>query len=310
MPNQWLCKSISLFLLASTLIALLTGAATAAAKRKRIVLVAGTPSHSTMEHEFNAGCTLLKQCLDKVPNVDAVLCLNGWPKDPHVFDGADAVLLYMDGGGGHAALQGDHLQVLSGLMNKGVGLGCAHYAVEVPADRGGKEWQEWIGGYYEDHYSCNPMWEPDYTAFPKHPITRGVKPFQVKDEWYFNMRFREDMKGIVPILVAKPSDAVRDGPYVAPRGPYPHIQANKGRDEVMLWAVERPDGGRGFGFTGGHYHLNWANENFRKIILNALLWMAHADVPKNGVESMVTPNELYAHLDDKPGRPSGPPAAR
>jgi hypothetical protein len=129
-----------------------------------------------------------------------------------------------------------------------------------------------------------------------------VKPFKVKDEWYFNMRFRPDMKGITPILVVKPSDAVRDGPYVAPRGPYPHIQANKGRDEAMMWAVERTDGGRGFGFTGGHFHVNWGNDNFRKVVLNALLWIAHADVPKNGVESTVTESELMSNLDDKPDR--------
>src|SRR5690242_20252634 len=67
-------------------------------KNRRIVLVAGKPSHGTMEHEFNAGCTLLKKCLDKVKGVEAVLYTNGWPSDPHAFDSADAILLYMDGG--------------------------------------------------------------------------------------------------------------------------------------------------------------------------------------------------------------------
>jgi hypothetical protein len=74
----------------------------------------------------------------------------------------------------------------------------------------------------------------------------------------------------VPILVAAPSDEVRDGPYVYPKGPYPHIQAAKGRTETMMWAVKRPDGGRGFGFTGGHFHDNWGNNDFRKVVLNAL----------------------------------------
>jgi hypothetical protein len=114
---------------------------------------------------------------------------------------------------------------------------------------------EWIGGYYEDHYSCNPMWAPDFQTFHNHPITRGVQPFSVKDEWYFNMRWRPDTNGLVYILVAKPSDAVRDGPYVWPTGPYPHIQAAKGREEAMMWACERQDGGRGFGWTGGHYQF-------------------------------------------------------
>ena len=81
------------------------------------------------------------------------------------------------------------------------------------------------------------------------------------------------MKGVTPILSAKPSDEVRDGPYVYPKGPYKHIQEAKGRSETMMWAVERPDGGRGVGFTGGHFHRNWPNDNFRKVVLNALVWI-------------------------------------
>ncbi len=75
-----------------------------------------------------------------------------------------------------------------------------------------------------------------------------------------NMRFVDDIPGnqpadvdnlkFTPILVASPSDDVRDGPYVYPAGPYDHIVANSGRAEAMMWAVERTDGGRGFGFTG------------------------------------------------------------
>ena len=66
-----------------------------------------------------------------------------------------------------------------------------------------------------------------------------------------------------------------------------------------MWACERPDGGRGFGFTGGHFHKNWANDNFRKDVLNAILWIAKMDVPRNGVESSVTEDELKQNLDEK-----------
>jgi type 1 glutamine amidotransferase len=76
-------------------------------------------------------------------------------------------------------------------------------------------------------------------------------------------------------------------------------KSHPGREEVVAWAVERPDGGRGFGFTGGHTHTNWGNDNFRKLILNALLWTAKADVPPQGVESTVTPEQLKENLDPK-----------
>jgi hypothetical protein len=274
----------------------------AADRTRKIVLVAGAPSHPPLMHEFNAGCLLLKKCLDKVPSVEVVVFTNGWPADPNAFEGADAIFLYMDGGGKHPILAEDRLEKIGALLEKGVGLGCAHYAVEVPKDKGGPEFVEWIGGHYENAYSVNPIWAPEFKSLPNHPITRGVQPFSVTDEWYFNMRFRPEPKGVTPLLVARPSDAVRKGPYVHPRGPYDHIVEASGRDEIMMWAVERPNGGRGLGFTGGHNHLNWGNENYRKLVLNALLWLAKADVPASGVESTVTEEELMANLDPKPGR--------
>ena len=81
--------------------------------------------------------------------------------------------------------------------------------------------------------------------------------------------------------------------------PYPHIQANKGRTEAMLWTVERPGNVRGFGFTGGHFHDNWGNDQFRKVILNTLVWLTGAEVPAEGIASQVTPEELNANLDPK-----------
>jgi hypothetical protein len=114
------------------------------------------------------------------------------------------------------------------------------------------------------------------------------------------MRFRPDMQGVTPILVAKPSDEARQGKSSSPRGPYSHIVAASGRDEILMWAVERPDGGRGFGFTGGHTHKNWGNDDFRKTVLNALLWIAKVDVPPDGVQSRVTEEELNQNLD--PGK--------
>jgi hypothetical protein len=181
----------------------------------------------------------------------------------------------------------------------------------VVPELGGAEFKEWIGGHYENAFSCNPIWEPAYSKFPDHPITRGVKPFQIKDEWYFHIRFRppfghgtepatDGAMKFVPILVAAPSDTTRDGPYVYPPGPYPHIQAEKGSPETTMWAVERPDGGRGFGFTGGHFHRNWGNAEFRRTILNALVWITKAEVPEGGIVADVTEAELAENLDPKP----------
>jgi type 1 glutamine amidotransferase len=269
---------------------------------KKIALVAGKPSHGPGAHEFNAGVLLLKKCLDQVPGIQATAYHNGWPTTPGAFDNADSILFYMDGGDNHPIIQADHLKIVGDLMKKGVGLACVHYAVEVPKDRGGPEFLNWIGGYYETKFSTNPVWEADIKSLPNHPITRGVMPFRVKDEWYFNIRFRSNMEGITPILVAKPSDETRKGTSSSPRGPYSHIVAAAGRDEVLAWVVERPDGGRGFGFTGAHYHMNWGNKDFRKLVLNALLWTAKMEVPVDGINSTVTEEELRMNLDPKPAK--------
>ncbi len=282
---------------------------------KKIVIIAGKPSHPAGMHEFRAGSLLLKKCLDGVPGVSVMVYSNGWPHTSSSLEGADAVIIYADGGGGHPAIQGDHKQVLGDLAAKGVGLGFMHYGVEILATNGGPEFMEWIGGYYEHQYSVNPMWSPNFEKFVGHPITRGVKPFSNRDEWYFNMRFRpatlkdgdasrsgaaiSRAPGLTPILVATPSDEVRKGPYVYPKGPYNHIVEASGREETMMWAYERPNGGRGFGFTGGHTHANWGNPNQRKVVLNALLWIAKAEVPANGVDAVVTDEDLKQNLDPK-----------
>ena len=289
--------------------ALIPSFARAEAKTRKLVMIAGTPSHGPGDHEFNAGVLLLDKCLKSVKGLETVVFKNGYPKDDSALDTADGIFCYADGGGNHPLIREKRLERIGKLMAKGVGLMCAHYGVEVPKDLGGPEFQKWIGGYYEHMYSCNPMWSPEFKEFPKHPIANGVQPFSVEDEWYFNMRFVDDVPGnksvnagdlkFTPILVAAPSDDVRNGPYVYPPGPYPHIQAAKGRAETMLWAVERPDGGRGFGFTGGHFHDNWGNDQFRKVVLNAFLWLAKAEIPENGVESHVTQADLDANLDPK-----------
>ena len=78
-----------------------------------------------------------------------------------------------------------------------------------------------------------------------------------------------------------------------------------GREEVVAWAFERPDGGRGFGFTGAHFHKNWANDDFRRLVVNAILWSAHVEVPPGGAKVDIDPIDLNSNLDRKPGRRGG-----
>src|SRR5690606_35018322 len=127
---------------------------------------------------------------------------------------------------------------------------------------------DWVGGYFETHWSVNPHWVMELTELLEHPITRGVVPYTIDDEWYYHMRFREGMRGVTPILTAllSPSSLERpDGPHSG----NPHVRAavlERKEPQHMAWAVEREDGGRGFGFTGGHWHWNWGHPMQRKLV--------------------------------------------
>lgn len=297
--------------LAASVAPRIASAVEVAGKPRKLVLIAGKPSHPPMMHEFRAGTILLEKRLREIPGLVVDRHEMGWVIDEKTFDDVDAVVCFSDGNGGHPVLQGEgRLAIMEKLVARGVGFGCMHFGVEVPKDTAGDQFRKWIGGCYEHEFSCNPIWQASIKTLPVHPITRGVKPFSIVDEWYFNMRFAEgfdasgpeEIDGVkfTPILVSNPSDTVRDGPYVYPSGPYNHIQEVKGRDEALMWSVERPDGGRGFGFTGGHFHKNWQDDDFRKTIVNALCWISKVEVPENGFTSAkVTDEEIMQNLDPK-----------
>jgi hypothetical protein len=276
---------------------LVPGVCVAAAK---ILLIAGSPSHGPGEHEFNAGCELLAKKLNADGRVQAEVHRHGWPADESAFEGAAAIFIYCDGGERHPAIRPERLARLGELMAKGVGLGTCHYGVEVPRGDPGEAWLKWTGGYFETFWSVNPHWDAEFKSLPQHPITRGVRPFKIRDEWYYHMRFPEAMQGVVPILSAHPPEETLKRPD-GPHSGNPHVRAAMERGEIqhVMWCVERPDGGRGFGFTGGHFHRNWGDDDFRKVVLNALLWISGMEVPPGGFTSTLSDDELKQNLDPK-----------
>jgi hypothetical protein len=270
-------------------------------EHKKIVFLVGKPSHGFGAHDHLAGCTLLADKLKEAkPAYETVIVKEGWPANENVLDDADAIVIYADGGERHLALP--HIAKLDELSNKGVGIGCIHYAVEVPKETGGQSCLKWMGGYFETNWSVNPHWTATFQSLPDHPVANGVKPFTANDEWYYNMRFRDGMTGVTPILSAVPPDSARQGKD-DPHGGNPHVRAAVGKNqkEYVLWVSENggENGSRGFGTTGGHVHWNWANDQWRKVVLNAIGWIAKGDVPKDGIETTTpTVDEMLANHDE------------
>lgn len=266
---------------------------------KTVVLIAGVPSHGTGEHEFRSGCLLLAQCLNGIPGWHALVASNGWPANPDILKTADAVVMYADGGDGHPAVPAERRKLLDSLAAHGVGIGAMHYAVEVPAGPPGLAMVRWTGGFFETYWSVNPTWTAKFTSLPSHPVARGVEPFSIHDEWYYHMKFAPDMAGVTPILSSIPAPGTVGGDDAHGGNPWARAAAGRGEPQVLMWTYDRPGGGRGFGFTGGHYAENWENPNVRRAVLNAIVWIAGGEVPAGGVSAPYVAGMAKQNWDPK-----------
>ena len=277
---------------------LLSGATIEAADKSKVVFISGKPSHGRLAHEHRAGNILLANALnDSGLSVQATVLEDiGYPKEGSVLDDADTIVIFCTGHGGHVLNK--KLKEFDALMNKGKGVVMIHWATEAVKGDPAEKFLEWMGGFCDLHWSVNPHWIPKFKP-RKHEIWNGVNAFSVNDEWYYHMRFVKNMKGVTPILTDVPpastlkrSDGARSG------NPTVRKAVANGKTQHVAWAYERSNGGRGFGFTGGHVHMNWQNDDNRKLMLNAILWTAKVTIPKIGVVSRTpTKDEMHENLD-------------
>lgn len=269
-----------------------------AAEPTKILFLAGERSHASGEHEFHAGCHLLAKALNEQSGLDVeASVIDGWPEDESAFDGVDAVIIYSDS----TKVVRHGWEKADQLAKSGVGLMFMHYAVHPSAEEGEKYFRPWIGGAFETGWSVNPHWVADLKTLPDHPVSNGVTDLvRAYDEFYYSMRFPEDRSKVLDLVTATPTkERLKRIINLWNQNGIDGI----GKPQTLMWGIEREDGGRGVGFTGGHYHRNWAIDGFRKIALNAIIWVSGMEVPADGVKSKpVTEEELNANLDqyDKP----------
>ena len=271
-----------------------------AAEKSKILLIAGNPSHGYGSHEHYAGLKILEESLLGAKNNIEVNVVRGWPEDDALVESADSIVIYCDGGRRHLATP--HLSRLEEKLSDGCGLVCIHYAVEMTPGETGDAWVKWLGGHFEINWSVNPHWIADFKTLPSHPITQGVNPFKANDEWYFHMRFNPSPK-VTPILYAiAPPETMRrqDGPHSG--NPDVRKSVANGEPQTVAWAFERPDGGRSFGFTGGHFHWNWGNDDIRKLVTNAILWTGKSGIGPEGasINKPVGLDSLLQNQDYEP----------
>ena len=255
----------------------------------KIVLLAGTPSNKSGQHEYFAGCALLMKWLKATPGVWPVMARDGWPKNEKIFEKARAVVYFGDGGGKQPFLDADRWQVLKRTITADTGLVLLHQAVDFPLGPQTDQVKSWLGGVFLKDIGCRGHWDMEFSQFPDHAVTRGVKPFAAPgDGWLYNLHFAD--KGFVPLIAGQVPDKSRSSA---------DARKHNGRAEVIGWAYERPEGGRAFGFTGADLHKNWGAEGQRKLVVNGILWSAKIAIPDGGAKVDFDPAELKQFLDDK-----------
>ena len=281
------------------------------AKRK-IVLIAGPKSHGPVGngmHDYGWTVCLLRVTLEHSNIADQITVehfLDGWPKQSAAVEHADTLMIVSDGRDGDKFSEALHLESdervreVDRLMKRGCGLITFHFSAFAPEKYPDKV-LDWSGGYFrwetdgrKQWYSNLKILEADVKVVaPSHSVCRGVEPFKMREEFYFDIKFRDRDATVTPLWT---------------------VPALKGREpdgNVVAWVCERPGAGRSFSTTCGHFYDNWEHPQFRTLILNALAWTAHVEVPSSGVSARYyTHDEIRLALGEKQvpatPNPSGP----
>lgn len=262
---------------------------------KNLVLIAGPNDHCKDNpcHMYIEDMQAMKQYLENDDNGNFAVRLYIHERPPlGSLDSVDAVIIHSsadrlisewhalfpqnDDTTGYNEEYMKFLNDFQRQVDRGMGLMMLHYSVWVDHPEARKRYLDWFGGYYEEGYSQvdGDRDTPGTTAVetvtfpnPDHPILNGVNPWTTDAEYYFNMVFQENRENITPILNSM-------------------LPLNDPAEHTVAWAKVRDNGGRSFAFTGGHFHKNFELGDYRKMMMNAVLWISKEVVPGNGFESL------------------------
>ena len=239
--------------------------------KTKILLIGHQPDHPRGTHTYLLWCRLLAKCLEQTPNVEAVVS-DRWPKDPAVAKGIRAICIYTSPGA-DVLLKGPHGTQVETLLKQGVGLSALHWATGARSRELGERYKPYLGGWWSGAAGHNTTTAKVEQLAKDHPICRGWADYDLKDEFY-----------LAPDLMPKATPLFKV-----------HVQGKKDpapTDHVMAWAYERPDGGRAYGNTLGHFHVNLGIEPFRQALVNGILWSAGRAIPTDGAPCLLTAKDM------------------
>jgi type 1 glutamine amidotransferase len=286
-----------MFLLGAGAIAGLAGVrAQDPAPPKKIVFWAGPKEHGAPgRHEYERDLTELAWQLEHATNLRGVKTLvkvvTKPPRDISELDDADALVIFGNGAWlrtetgilfpqdpdtdlrTYPAENTQWLNKLDALIKqRKLGLAIFHYTMWNDNAAGRRFLTNWFGGLWIPNFSHNPV--DTWTVSPlkvSHPILNGVQPWTYRDEM-FTRYFLYTNPRRTDLLQGMPTNANNGGP------------------DPVSWAFNRPDGGRSVVWGGSDFHDNQHNvAEYRRFLLNAIIWIAGMDVPAGGVSAPAPP---------------------
>jgi type 1 glutamine amidotransferase len=281
------------------------GAAVPGDGAKRILILVGPSTHPPGTHEVLAGGRLMQTALRSAPQLRgvAVDVTTEWPQSAKVREAVGTLVCIGDIFPAQRLPDSPLVLAQIGeMMQRGCGLVCVHYATGLRAvdvtPEGGHPLLGWLGGYFATkcpHHQSVAKVFPKVTIAPEgsHPLTRGWREFSLPEEPYYNNWFGPGGNKLAPNVTAIATSPL---PPEAPQR------------EVVAWAVERADSGRGFGVVMPHFYKSWANDDLRMLVMNGIAWTAKFEVPAAGIAT-ATP-DLAAHGAESVEPRPRPPAKK
>lgn len=270
---------------------LLGVAQSAPADTKKILFLAGPRDHGAPgRHEYERDLKTLATSLQQADNLGGVttqLILGSLPRDLEAVRGAAAIVIDSSSdraeneihplfppnpstnGRGYDAGTEAYLKSLDELIRQNrIGVVIFHYASWAENWRAREYYLKWTGGLWVQMGSKNPVdqWSMKLEQ-KKHPVLRGVKPWEFRDEIFCRYFLPNDARRTNLLLASPKEDKQRIGPQIA------------------SWAFQRDDGGRGFVFGGLDFRDNLALDNYRRFLLNGIAWAAQIEIPRGGISS-------------------------
>jgi Trehalose utilisation len=244
---------------------------TSTAEAKRILLLWQSPDgHPVKSHEYETGIKIIANWFQNntghqviVSNAD-----EPWEDGPQLLEHADTVVMYLAQGAQWIRSKPERLKAFQKYVARGGGLCGLHWAIGSKRDEDIPDFLNLLGAIHGGSDRKYLFLKTEFRpASDTHPIQNGLKPMSVEDEFYYQLKTVKSSTPVVPIM-----ESLIDGEWY-----------------MTSWAWERPDGGRSFGFSGLHYHVNWGEENYRRLVFQGILWTLKEEIPSAGLTVDIDP---------------------